>query len=262
MGILTRHDRARPSERERRLIRLEAAEARRAAAIEQLDAEHCELVRQRARLADLAAAVLAGEAEAGEVAGERERVESRLATVDRALTDLREAGPGLKRRLDDARQGVADEREAEAKKRWLEDLAARNDAVHALAERLRAADEAAAELEAARAEQAASRRAYEEAVRAAGREVPALPDVADEPRLAEGPDRLSGVLSRGPLRPVAEERERDERAEAGFEVQRRERLRWVERHGTRRDLERLQPEDRARIERMWDEERARHDARR
>lgn len=258
--LLTRRERTHPSERERRLIQLEAAEARRAAEIEQLAAEQADLLRRRSHLADQRAAALAGEADADDVAVEREQLEARLAEVAHALAGLQEAGPGLQRRLTDSRQAVADEREAEAKKRWLEDLAARNDSVHALGERLVAADAAAADLEAARAEAAASRRAYEEAVRAAGHEIPALPCVADERGWDEGLDRLSGVLDRGPLRPVAEGREHNERAKAGFDVQRRERVRWVERHGTRRDLERLRAEDRARIEAVWEDERARHEA--
>src|ERR687892_248750 len=90
----------------------------------------------------------------------------------RAAVNLRKNGsraePCLQRVIGEARAALHKERVDQAKEEWLLTLASRLDACAELRRHLSSAQEAASALEAARAEEAVMRNAYERAVDTAG----------------------------------------------------------------------------------------------
>jgi hypothetical protein len=107
----------------------------------------------------------------------------------------------LQRRLSKARAAVLAERIEESKRQWLLTLASRRDACSQLSARLHATEEAVALLGAARSEETAMRRAYEDAAAKAGQSPSELAPLMDEPDWGSNIQRLIDFLSEGPLHP-------------------------------------------------------------
>jgi hypothetical protein len=100
----------------------------------------------------------------------------------------------------------------------------RNDACAALQKCLCAAEVAAARLQAARAEEELSRRAYEESVRAASPASQQAIERAEEPAWAADTEQLVMLIQEGPRRPTADARDRAEKQPGEWEAQYRPRL--------------------------------------
>jgi hypothetical protein len=229
-SILRRRERERPSERERVLIRLEATEAKRLSDVDQLASERNDLVQQLFDLGDERAAALAGEADPDDVTRRRDEIKNKLAAVVVQTDELHSAGPGLQRRVAEARVAVLGERAAEARSNFFERLAERHDAEHSLRDALRIADERATELLAARARADEFRAAWETAAWEVGDET-GLREVEDERDWTAGFERLLELLAAGPKRPFAQAVESAVRGKVERRRQDAEQIGWAVRRG-------------------------------